>query len=246
MVSIPQLLIFGLLAAAGNLLGGFLIVKSKQDRGPLISLVAIGAGFMLATIFLEVIPESVALGQTHKIGAMWWLVAGYLLTQFVAHTFAPHVHFGEEPHGNHLLAQGAAARAVVALSVHTFFDGVTVASGMLASFNLGVLLLIATLMHKVPEGFTVAAVMLSAGRGRRSAVKATLLVAAATMAGVIAVSLIRPAVAYTLPFSAGVTLYVAASDLIPEVNSLGGLRASLLVILGVALFYGTQLLLEYF
>jgi zinc transporter ZupT len=95
---------------------------------------------------------------------MWWLVAGYLLTQFVAHTFAPHVHFGEEPHGNHLLAQGAASRAVVALSVHTFFDGVTVASGMLASFNLGVLLLIATLMHKVPEGFTVAAVMLSAGR----------------------------------------------------------------------------------
>ena len=66
------------------------------------------------------------------------------------------------------------------------------------------------------------------------------------MAGVIAVSLIQPAVAYTLPFSAGVTLYVAASDLIPEVNSLGGLRASLLVILGVALFYGTHLLLEYF
>ncbi len=57
MVSIPQLLIFGLLAAAGNLLGGFLIVKSKQDRGPLISLVAIGAGFMLATIFSKSFPN---------------------------------------------------------------------------------------------------------------------------------------------------------------------------------------------
>jgi zinc transporter ZupT len=245
MASISQLLIFGLIAAAGNLLGGFLIVRSKQKHRPLISLVAIGAGFMLATIFLEVIPESVALGQSQKIGAMWWMVAGYLLTQFVAHTFAPHVHFGEEPHGDQLLGHGAASRAVVALSVHTFFDGVTVASGMLASFDLGVLLLIATLMHKVPEGFTVAAVMLSAGRGRRSATNATLLVAGATLAGVIAVSLIRPAVVYTLPFSAGVTLYVAASDLIPEVNSLGGVRASLLVILGVALFYATQLLLEH-
>src|SRR5262249_56128523 len=97
MTSISQLLIFGLIAAAGNLLGGFLIVRAKQDRGPLISLVAIGAGFMLATIFLEVIPESVSLGQTHKIGAMWWMVARYLLTHFVAHPFAPPIHFTYYP-----------------------------------------------------------------------------------------------------------------------------------------------------
>jgi zinc transporter ZupT len=51
-------------------------------------------------------------------------------------------------------------------------------------------------------------------------------------------------VVYALPFSAGVTLYVAASDLIPEVNREGGARISLLVFAGVALFYLTHLLLH--
>ena len=136
-------------------------------------------------------------------------------------------------------------RAVGALAAHTFFDGVVVASGVLTSVRTGLLLLIATLLHKVPEGFTVAWVMLTAGRSRRSALRATVLVAATTLAGVVAVSLLSPAVIYTLPFSAGVTLYVAASDLIPEVNREGGARTSLLVFAGVALFYATHLLLDY-
>jgi len=240
-----QLFIFGLLAATGNLLGGFLITRSHPaDQARLKYLVALGAGFMLAAVFLEVIPVTAQEWGVQTAGAMAWLLAGYLLIQFVEHTLAPHFHFGEEVHAAEIVRRGAAATAVGALSIHTFFDGVTIASGILTSFRLGVLLFIAVLLHKVPEGFTVASIMVTSGRDRRAARKATILIAAATLAGIVSVALVQPVVVYALPFSAGVTLYVAASDLIPEVNREGGARTSLLVFAGVALFYLTHLLLH--
>jgi zinc transporter ZupT len=245
MSQILQLFGFGVLAAASNLLGGFLITRAQNSRrGNLKYLIALGAGFMLAAVFIEVIPE-IARQWNERIGAgMAWLLAGYLLLQLAEHTIAPHFHFGEETHPQEMLRRGAATTAVFALSVHTFFDGVAIASGLLTNFPLGFLLFIAILLHKVPEGFTVASIMLSSGRGMRAARRATMLIAAATFAGIISVTLVKPAVIYTLPLSAGVTLYVAASDLIPEVNHEGGARTSLLVFAGVGLFFIAHLALH--
>lgn len=242
---IIQLLPFGLIAAAGNLLGGFLITRSRGDKQRQLKyLIAIGAGFMLAAVVLEIIPEITRQWEPQVATAMFWLLAGYLLIQLVEHTLAPHFHFGEEIHAEEMRQHGAALTAVGALAIHTFFDGVTIASGLLIDLRLGLLLFIAVLLHKVPEGFTVASIMLSAGRTRRSAFKATLLIAVATLAGMVCVATIQRAVAFALPLSAGVTLYVATSDLIPEVNREGGTRASVFVFIGVALFYLTHLLLD--
>ncbi len=245
MSQLVQLMSFGLLAAAGNLIGGLLITRARPSgHRKLNYLVALGAGFMLAAVFLEVIPQvTVQWGSRIEVG-MGWLLGGYLLLQLAEHTVTQHFHFGEETHHEEMLRRGAATTAVIALSVHTFFDGVAIASGLITNFQLGLLLFIAILLHKVPEGFTVASIMLSSGRTTRAALKATLLIAAATFVGILSVTLIKPAVQYTLPFSAGVTLYVAASDLIPEVNRNGGARASLLVFAGVALYFVTHLLLH--
>ncbi len=203
---------------------------------------------MLAAVFLEVIPEVSSQWQGSLTTAMAWLLAGYLLLQLAEHTLAPHFHFGEEVHTEEVSRHGVATTAVIALSIHSFFDGVVIASGLLTNFRLGLLLFIAILLHKVPEGFTVASIMLSSGRAVRAAQRASLLIAASTFAGILSVFIVQPAVKYTLPFSAGVTLYVAASDLIPEVNHGsghgGGARTSLLVFAGVALFYLTHLLLH--
>ncbi|MCL6482053.1 MAG: ZIP family metal transporter, partial [Firmicutes bacterium] len=89
--------------------------------------------------------------------------------------------------------------------------------------------------HKVPEGFTVASLMLASGRSRRTALGAALLLAAATLVGVLLIAVRATQVKYALPISAGVTIYVAASDLIPEINREPGTRLALLVFLGVAL-----------
>ncbi|MBK7601561.1 MAG: ZIP family metal transporter [Acidobacteria bacterium] len=173
MSSYLQLLIFGALAAAGNLLGGFLITRtSRSIINRLKYLIALGAGFMMAAVFIEVMPEVAEQWSGNLTTAMGWLLAGYLLIQLAEHTIAPHFHFGEETHREELIQGNAATTAVLALSVHTFFDGVAIASGMMTSFKLGFTLFIAILLHKIPEGFTMASIIFDiwerARRGQKS------------------------------------------------------------------------------
>ncbi|HWN09446.1 MAG TPA: ZIP family metal transporter [Pyrinomonadaceae bacterium] len=256
------LLLFGLLAAGANLLGGFVLIRSGAHRlGErfLKYLVALGAGFMLAAIFIEIVPESVRLWTANLegeraaasvVGAMTLLLGGYLLIQLFEHTIAPHFHFGAETHPESFMKPSAAYAAVGGLWIHTFFDGVSIAAAFLVDFRVGLLVFVAILLHKMPEGFTVASIMLASGRSTRTALWATAAIGAATLAGVIVVALvssrIEAAVSYALPFSAGVTLYVAASDLIPEVNHKEERNpiVSIVVFVGVALFYLLHLLIE--
>ncbi|MBS1806854.1 MAG: ZIP family metal transporter [Acidobacteria bacterium] len=241
-----QLLIFGLLAAGGNLLGGWLIARAPHtSHTKLKHLLGFGAGFMLAAVMLEVIPESFHHPNTNSSLTMVWLLAGYLIIQLVEHTIAPHFHFGEEVHTEEMHRSGVAITAIAALSFHAFFDGLTIASGLLVNFRLGLLLFLAVLLHKVPEGVTVASIMMSAGKTGRSALNATALVAIFTFAGIACVVFIEQGVSWALPLSAGATLYIAATDLIPEINREGGWRSSLFIFAGVATFYLTQLLLHH-
>ena len=255
MISFGGLLIFGTLAAVANLAGGLMIAKSGADRlneRLLKYLVALGAGFMLAAIFIEIVPETFTIwteGRTGEmaadavLGAMTLLLAGYLLIQLFEHTIAPHFHFGAETHPESVIRPSAAYTAIGGLLIHTFFDGVSIAAAFLVGSKVGLLVFIAILLHKVPEGFTVASIMLASGRSARKARIASLAIGAATIAGVVGVALLKTridsAVAYALPFSAGVTLYVAASDLIPEVNHKEEKNplVSVVVFGGVALFY---------
>lgn len=243
MTLLIQLLLFGLLAAGGNLLGGWLLTALPlTQRSRVRALVALGAGFMLAAVFLDVLPEVIRQWSSRVSTALAWVLAGYLLIQLVEHTIAPHFHFGEETHHEEMLQHGVAFTAVIALAIHAFLDGVAIASGLLTNLRLGIVLSLAVLLHKVPEGFTVASIMFAAGRGISAARRATLAVAAATFAGIVLVSLLRSTVVYTLPLSAGVTIYVAASDLIPEVNRAGA-RNSLTFFVGVLLYFAVHLLL---
>lgn len=244
---------FGLAAAAANLLGGVLVTARRPGQNALRYLIALGAGFMLAAVFIKMIPESLELwAAEERVAPMLWLLGGYLLIQFVEHTVAPHFHFGEETHEEAMLEQHAAVAGLGALMVHTFFDGVSIAVASLVSAKLGALIFVAIMLHKLPEGFTVASMMLAAGRSHRGAIISSLLVGLATLVGATLVLVFKnlalyshPLSAHVLPLSAGVTLYVAASDLIPEVNTReGGVKTSLMVFAGVALLYLTELGLE--
>ncbi len=224
--------ILGLTAAAANVLGGLFVVRRDWSRQYLKYFVALGAGFMLAAAFLEVIPESIRLaGQTAPL----LVLAGYLLVHFFEHTVAPHFHFGEETHLEEMAPYHAGYTALLGLLIHTFFDGVAIASGFLVSVWLGGVVFLAVFLHKLPEGFTVSSLMLASGQSRRVALLASVLLGAATLAGVFLMNLLRAQVNFALPISAGVTLYVAASDLVPEVNREPGVRMALVVFLGVAL-----------
>ena len=245
-------LLLGLTAAGANVLGGSLIAHRQWSRQYLKYFIALGAGFMLATAILEMIPESLRLrnerGSVFFKGVFpndWdavfvFVLAGYLLVHFFEHTVAPHFHFGEETHHDKISHAHASYAALLGLVIHTFFDGVAIASGLLVSTWLGGLIFIAIFLHKIPEGFTVASLMLASGQSRAAAFGSAVILGGATLAGMALMFALRSTVADALPFAAGVTLYVAASDLIPEVNHEPGLSVALLVFLGVAVMLGLK------
>jgi ZIP family zinc transporter/zinc and cadmium transporter len=103
---------------------------------------------------------------------------------------------------------------------------------------------VAVFLHKVPEGFTIGSIMVSAGRSRKDAVLSAAWLGVATVTGTLTISLWSGLVAYALPLSAGAALYVAASDLIPAVNETKGVKMALVVFGGVVLFFATESALE--
>jgi ZIP family zinc transporter/zinc and cadmium transporter len=226
-------LLLGIAAAGANVLGGLVVVARREWNDLVLKyFIALGAGFMLAATFLRMLPESMRLSAMAPL----LMLGGYFLVHLFEHTIAPHFHFGEEVHSDLMVHPAVGFSALVGLSTHTFFDGVSIASGFLVSVPLGLLIFFAVALHKIPEGFTVASIALASGRGKKGALTASGVLAASTLAGVLSMNRFAEAVPYALPLSTGVTLYVAASDLMPEVNEERGPRMPLVVFLGVALF----------
>jgi zinc and cadmium transporter len=218
-------MLLGFTAAAANVFGGAIIVQRHWERSYLRYFVAVGAGFMLATSIIEMVPASLELRG--RMGAFLVLL-GYLIIHFF---------FGEETHSDEFLQSHKSYSVLIGLMIHTFFDGIAIASGFIVSNWLGWIIFLAVFLHKIPEGFTVASVMLASGRSRGTAWGASVLLGAATVAGVLTMALFRHQVSDGLPLAAGVTIYVAASDLIPEVNKEPGVKMALLVFLGVGVLF---------
>lgn len=223
--------LLGLIAAGGNLLGGYFVVYREWPRRYLQYFLALGAGYMLSVALIEVIPESIRLAGE---SALLYVLAGFFLVHLFEHTIAPHFHFGEETHTEEMQHGHAQNAIFLGLTIHTFFDGVAIASGFLVSTLLGILIFVAVFLHKLPEGFTVASVVMARSQSKRNAVRAAGLLGAATLAGVLLTSQLQAQLKYALPLSGGVTLYVAATDLLPEVNKEPNWRMALLVFVGVA------------
>ena len=126
--------LLGLTAAGANVFGGAIIVQRNWERSYLRYFVALGAGFMLATALVEMVPESVKLRGPY---AGFLILLGYLLVHFFEHTVTPHFHFGEETHADQFVHAHKGYSVLIGLLIHTFFDGIAIASGFLVSPALG-------------------------------------------------------------------------------------------------------------
>jgi ZIP family zinc transporter/zinc and cadmium transporter len=231
-------LILGTIAALADVAGGFVLVRAHGVERYLRYFVALGAGFLMAVALIEMTPESLRLwNQTGSpsLGPIL-IMGGYCVVHLLEHTINSHFHFGEETHGGEFVSRHTGNSVMAGLSVHALFDGVAIGSGFVINSVLGWLIFLAILLHKAPEGFTMASVMLASGRSRSTAFYSAVALAGATLAGVLVIELIPGWLAYGLPISAGVALYVAATDLVPEVNREPGIRMALVFFAGVAGF----------
>jgi zinc and cadmium transporter len=229
---------FAVAAALGNIAGALAVVRSlRRELRVIDACLAFGAGFMLAVAVLGVLPEVVREGED---GALYVLI-GYLAVHFAQHVLTPHFHFGEE---THRVSRSAGISAMLGLTLHTFFDGVAIASGFLVSGELGILLFLAVLLHKLPEGVTIASVMVAGGQTRGRALGAAAVLGLATILGVVLTEVVAPLARHGLALSAGVTIYVAASNLVPEFQAKRGWPTALAFFGGAIGFFLTERLLE--
>jgi zinc and cadmium transporter len=204
-------LIAALVAALANVIGAALVtgrrVWSARD---LDMMIAFSGGFLISVALVDMIPAAVA---AHGAMGGWMALAGYLAVHLTQHTLVPHFHFGEETHH---VTRAVGVSALIGLMLHMLMDGVAIASGFAAGASVGTLVVAAIILHKLPEGSTVSSLFLAAGFGRRKALGAAAVLGLATLVGVLLTVTFAPLAEYGLALSGGVTVYVAASNLVPE------------------------------
>src|SRR5256886_15156343 len=228
----PTALLYTAIAPSANLLGAAAVVShSRWTVRALENMVALSAGFMISVALLDLTPDAIS---THGEKAALIILIGYLLVHLTQHTLAPHFHFGEE---HHHVTKMVSFSALAGLMLHTFVDGVAIASGFGVSQALGMLVFLAILLHKLPEGLAISSLFLASGESRRAALGASAALAVSSLIGAVLTQQVPILGEYGLPLAAGVTLYVGASNLVPEFQGKREWRLPVSFFLGRALYY---------
>ena len=224
-------LLFAVAAGAANVLGA-LAVTSRRSWSPrsLHVMIALSAGFLVSVAIAGLLPEAIERGGER---AAVVVLAGYVLVHLTQHVLGRHFHFGEETHEVSPLAGFA---ALAGLMLHTFVDGVAIASGFHVSTQLGLLVFLGIFLHKVPEGLAISSLFLASGASRGRALVAACVLALATVLGALVAVWVEPVAAHGLAVAAGVSLYVGASNLVPEFQQDRGWRMPAAFVLGCACF----------
>jgi zinc and cadmium transporter len=231
-------LVYGLSAATANIVGALAVTSGRRwSVRALDRMLAFAAGFLLSVAFVDLIPEAIERGG--RTAAITALIA-YLLVHLSQHTLGRHFHFGEETHA---VTPIVSRSALVGLLLHTFVDGVAVASGLLVSSAVGALVFAGVLVHKFPEGLAISSLFLAAGASRVTAIMAAAALGVATILGVALTDAFVALQAHGLAISAGVTIYVGASNLVPELQAREGWSTPLSFVAGCGAYFAARALL---
>ena len=222
-------------------LGGVIVASSFLLLGEAIRvrlvpwLISYAVGTLIGVALLALVPES--LGALPARPAMLTMAAGilsfFLLEKAVIWR---HCHHDEACH----VHSTAASLVIIGDVFHTFVDGAVIAAAVLTSVPLGLTTALAVATHEIPQEVGDVAILLRAGYSRMRAFTLNVLAGAGGILGaaamVLASKLVPHALPYVLAFAAGNFLYVAMSDLIPDLHrgdSVGGLRQVLLIGAGI-------------
>lgn len=238
---IGYILIFSLIGSVVSLIGGVLLLYKENFAKKTSHLMAsFAAGTLLATAFWDLIPEAIetsSKGETSKIIFLWVLVgmlAFFLLERFIKWFHHHHEHeVSDKRQTITLIMTGD--------TVHNFIDGVAVAATFMTSIPLGIVTALAVSAHEIPQEIGDFGLMLHRGLTRKKVVLFNIFSALAAMIGAVLTyflgDLIKGVLPYVLALTAGFFIYIAASDLIPEIHeeskSRLALLESLLLVLGI-------------
>lgn len=250
MSTLAYILLFTFLGSIVSLLGGMLLL-SKEKLALKIShyLSSFAAGTLLGTAFLDLLPEAAHEGEGTDIFLITLIgfLIFFLLERFI-HWFH---HHHEHPQKKD---QTVTTLVTVGDSVHNFIDGVVIAATFMVSIPLGIVTTLAVAAHEIPQEIGDFGVMLHRGVKRKKILMLNLVSAIAAMAGAVLTYMAGESLKSILPIflslAAGFFIYIAASDLIPEIHNEDkrsvALTETFLLLAGVLVIYIAISLLEGF
>lgn len=213
-----QIVLWSFVGSVASLIGGVILAlrKKKFTHHQTLLLTSFAAGVILATAFFDLLPESVEMGETFLGG---WVVAGvawlFLLEKSLI--WYHHHHEEHEVHG-----RAVPWMLTVGDTIHNFIDGVVMAGTFLVTPSLGIVTAMAVAAHEIPHEMADFGVLLAHGWSAKKTILVNIGSAAAALAGALLVygarDVIEPWLPVLLAFSAGSFIYLACSDLIPELH----------------------------
>lgn len=221
------IIIFTLIGSVFSLIGGvFLLVKEKKTLKYSHFLAAFAAGTLLGTVFFDLLPEAVEEAEhiAEEFGIesnifLWTLIGilGFFLLERFIHWFHHHQHeFEDEP------VKPTVPLIILGDSVHNFIDGVVIAATFLVSIPLGIVTTLAVAAHEIPQEIGDFGILLHKGLRRKKVLLVNVLSALTALAGALITfwigERIEPSIPILLSITAGFFIYIAASDLIPEIH----------------------------
>ncbi len=194
-----------------------LSVKEKKLRKFLIYLVSFSTGALLGDAFIHLLPGVVkeyGFGLSISLSVLSGIALSFVIEKFI------HWHHCHNGNGKHIHPF-----AIVNLygdSLHNFIDGLIIGAGYLIGIDVGIATTIAVILHEIPQEIGDFAILLHGGFSKSKALFYNFITAITAIAG-LAVSLlsgfyISNITAFLVPFSAGSLIYIAGSDLIPELH----------------------------
>ena len=247
------ILLFTFLGSIASLLGGIiLLIKEKSAVKISHYLSAFAAGALLGTAFLDLLPEAKeAAGE--EVNIFLFALVGFLFF-FILERL---IHWSHHHQIEELEDKKKAPQSIITLinigdGVHNFVDGVVIATTFLISIPLGIITSFAVAAHEIPQEIGDFGIMLRHGVKRKKILFFNILSAFASILGALLTYLYGESIKNLLPIflsvAAGFFIYIAASDLIPEIHHQEkksiAITETLLLILGVIVIYFSVLLLE--
>lgn len=214
-----SLLALSFIGSVAGIIGGVVFLFKKDWAEALASrAIPLAAGVLLAVSLLDLAPEAVDIigNQTFSIILIVFVVF-FLIERFL---FYLHHHHYEDAHGHDV--ETTVPLVIFGDTIHNFLDGVAIAASFMVNPSLGLIVAASTFLHETPHEIADFGILLSAGWTRKRAFFANFLSALATFPGAILTfyfaEKIEAGIGVLLAVSAGLFLYVATTDFLPEVS----------------------------
>ncbi len=207
--------------------------NEKKLRNITSYLVSLSAGSLLGGSLLHLMPEVID-AEGNNLAIWLFLIIG-LLSFFILEKVINwrHCHFPTTHDHPHPIG----VMNLVGDGFHNFIDGVIIASAYLVDINLGIATTLAVITHEVPQEIGDFGVLIYAGYSKLKALFFNFLSALISLFGALLVLFfnfsLENIALYVLPFAAGGFIYIATSDLLPELKKENRTRQSILQVLVV-------------